>query len=230
MSQKRIWQYFQNEGVGNFDEAVPRLGFLFRQASKLWNGAPSNILNIGIGNGWLEKECHKAGWAAASLDPDEEAVASVRNAGIDGRVGVITAPPFEPASFSVVFCSEVLEHLTDGQLEGGLDEIYRILKPGGHLIGTVPNREDLSVSMVVCPDCGKIFHRWGHHQSFDQERLSRYFLQHGFTIEKITTYAFPVYTRKHSFNRLRQSLRWVLGRMGSLHVHTNLYFCVRKPE
>lgn len=230
MSQEKIWQYFQNEGVANFDEAVPRLRFLFQQASKLNSGVPGKILNIGIGNAWLEKTCQEAGWHAASLDPDEKAVERVLDAGVDGRVGVITEIPFENGTFSTVFCSEVLEHLTDEQLQLGLTEIVRVLKPGGRLIGTVPNREDLTASMVVCPDCGKVFHRWGHHQSFDHEKLSTRFENSGFTIEKLTTYAFPVYSRKHSFNRLRQLLRWVLGRMGSLHVHTNLYFCARKPS
>lgn len=44
--------------------------------------------------------------------------------------------PFPDASFEVVWCSEVLEHLFDPAF--ALREIHRIMKPGGRLLVTVP--------------------------------------------------------------------------------------------
>ena len=44
--------------------------------------------------------------------------------------------PFDDASFEVVWCSEVLEHLFDPAF--ALREMQRILKPGGRLLVTVP--------------------------------------------------------------------------------------------
>lgn len=44
--------------------------------------------------------------------------------------------PFADRSFDHIVCSEVLEHIPDYQ--SALDEIYRILKPGGTLIISVP--------------------------------------------------------------------------------------------
>ena len=44
--------------------------------------------------------------------------------------------PFADATFDRVVCSEVLEHIIDYELV--LDEIYRVLKPGGILAVSVP--------------------------------------------------------------------------------------------
>ncbi len=45
--------------------------------------------------------------------------------------------PFEGASFDVVLCSEVLEHIEDD--ESALREIARVTKPGGFIVITVPH-------------------------------------------------------------------------------------------
>lgn len=52
--------------------------------------------------------------------------------------GDIEAMPFEDASFATVVCTEVLEHVP--YPAKALDEIRRVLRPGGLLIGSVPCR------------------------------------------------------------------------------------------
>ncbi len=44
--------------------------------------------------------------------------------------------PFPDGCFDLVLCSEVLEHIPDYQ--SALDEVYRVLKPGGTLAVSVP--------------------------------------------------------------------------------------------
>ncbi len=51
-------------------------------------------------------------------------------------VGDALKLPFPDASFDLVVCSEVLEHIPD--YEQALEEIRRIVKPGGQLAVTVP--------------------------------------------------------------------------------------------
>ena len=45
--------------------------------------------------------------------------------------------PFKDASFDLVVCTEVLEHML--WPHNVLNEIYRVLEPGGNLVASVPN-------------------------------------------------------------------------------------------
>jgi SAM-dependent methyltransferase len=48
----------------------------------------------------------------------------------------VTCLPFRDASFDVVVCSEVLEHIADNRLAAA--ELSRVLKPGMHMVVSVP--------------------------------------------------------------------------------------------
>jgi SAM-dependent methyltransferase len=49
--------------------------------------------------------------------------------------------PFDPQTFSICFATEVIEHLYNPQ--NLIDEVWRILKPGGMLFLTTPNVHSL---------------------------------------------------------------------------------------
>lgn len=178
MEQTKIWDYFQNEGVDSFAQSQGRLEFLVRQ---LRPGI--RALNIGVGNGALERMAVRKGVDIWSLDPSDHAIEKLRqdlSLGEKTQVGVCQAMPFPDEHFDVVVMSEVLEHLDDEVFVATLAEVKRVLRPGGRFIGTVPAREKLEDSMVVCPHCGTRFHRWGHHRSFSVDTLTialrQYFL------------------------------------------------------
>ena len=171
MNQDKVWEHFQTDGLEKFSLSVPRLNFLLNQASRLAAGRSLRILNIGIGDAWLEKKCLERGWDVYSLDPIAAAVSAVEAAGGKAMVGHIEDIPFENDFFDVVFCSEIIEHLSREQIQQGLNEVARILKPNGVLLGTVPFNENLFEGRVVCPDCGSVFHRIGHQQTFDLKSL-----------------------------------------------------------
>lgn len=48
----------------------------------------------------------------------------------------VTRLPFADSTFDLVICSEVLEHIPDH--EKAVQELVRVLKPGSHLVVTVP--------------------------------------------------------------------------------------------
>ncbi len=162
--QKKIWDHFQNEGVDSFAQSQGRLEFLTK---RLRSG--TRALNIGIGNGALERMAAGKGVDIWCLDPSDRAIEGLRQElylGEKAQVGFCQAMPFPDEHFDVVIMSEVLEHLDDGLFEATLAEVKRVLRPGGKFIGTVPARENLMNSVVVCPGCGIQFHRWGHKRSF----------------------------------------------------------------
>ena len=87
---------------------------------------------------------------------------------------------FKENQFDYVFLIEAIEHLTDNYLHPTLIEIHRVLKPGGVVIITTPNNEDLNKQNVICPDCGCVFHRVQHVRSFTAASLKRLVNKHGF--------------------------------------------------
>ena len=140
----------------------------------------SDILDIGAGSGSLVKLLTKRRYNAVGIDLcSRSPIVSY---------GTITDLKFKDSSFNTVFCSEILEHLTDQQMERGLSEVSRVLKNGRYFIITVPYKEDLDKNLCICPKCRFEFHRFGHLQSFSKERI-RYLLgKHGFDIKIIGLY------------------------------------------
>lgn len=78
-------------------------------------------------------------------------------------------------SAATVFCTDVIEHLSDEDLELAILEMHRILKPNGCAIITTIYNEDLSRNHITCPECRHEFHRRGHCQVFTEERIRHLF-------------------------------------------------------
>lgn len=54
----------------------------------------------------------------------------------------VTALPFEKESFDIVICVELLHHFTDDILEKALEQITRLVKPGGIFIFDLKNKHN----------------------------------------------------------------------------------------
>jgi SAM-dependent methyltransferase len=225
MDQSRIWEYFQNEGADSFRGARPRLAYL---AGLLPRGA--EVLDIGVGDGTFERLAAARGLRVHVLDPDAEAIARVREAlglGDRARTGAGQAIPWHDATFDAVVVSEVLEHMDDATLSATLAEAARVLRPGGRLIGTVPADEVLSEQRVVCPDCGRKFHRWGHEQTFSPQRVET--LMHGaFESAKVRRRWFVAWRLLNWKGRAQALARKSLSLAGIWGAGHNLVFTARK--
>jgi 2-polyprenyl-6-hydroxyphenyl methylase/3-demethylubiquinone-9 3-methyltransferase len=116
-------------------------------------------LEVGCGGGILCEEIAKMGFRTTGLDPSEQAVEAARKHAsqsgkqIEYRTGVGEKIPFSDASFDVVFCCDVLEHVTDvGQV---ISEISRVLKPGGFFFYDTINRTPISRLVAI-----KLWQEW----------------------------------------------------------------------
>jgi SAM-dependent methyltransferase len=106
---------------------------------------PVRILDCGSGYGFVLRILRDLTNAQiVGIEYEEERVCETREAlGDDPRVSVMQGDamnlPFDDASFDYVVCSEVLEHLPDDA--AAAREIFRVLKPGGTAIITVPHTD-----------------------------------------------------------------------------------------
>lgn len=220
-----IYAHFQTDDPAIYLAAKPRLDFLVKLIRKRSSGVP-HVLNIGVGDGYLERQCKSRGWHAHAVDPIEEALEPLRRDGIDARVGVVEQLPYADGSMDFVVISEVIEHLTKEQIETGLSEIVRVLKPAGRVVGTVPHAEELSASTDKCPDCGAVFHRYGHQQSFTLAKMTKVLSSH-FVVERVSRTAF-VALDFDPLRFLKSSARIVLGKLGEPIASPNIWWVARK--
>lgn len=99
-------------------------------------GSPLRIIDIGCGAGLLTKELEVYG-PTIGIDPSEQAVTFTQSRGLSNvRLGSAEATGCAASEFDVVVCLDVLEHLRED--EQGIQEVQRILKPGGVGIIFVP--------------------------------------------------------------------------------------------
>ncbi len=151
------------------------------------HGVPlgGRVLDFGCGPGYLLEKMAARGIAAEGVDFSRESVEKARQrlgAGAAGRVRLAEAIPTTLAagSFDAVFLVETVEHLLDDDLEPTLAELRRLTRPGGDIVVTTPNDEELGRSMVMCPECGCVAHRMQHVRSWSAESLTAALARHGF--------------------------------------------------
>jgi ubiquinone biosynthesis O-methyltransferase len=116
-----------------------------------WRGAA--VLDIGCGGGFMAEAMAKRGARVTGIDPAAKAIAAARAhaAGQGLAIRYETASgealPLADASMDVAVCVDVLEHVEDvGRV---LDEIRRVLKPGGLFCFDTINRNPLATLVVV---------------------------------------------------------------------------------
>ncbi len=116
----------------------PRFERILRLAGKLRS---TRLLDIGCGDGSFTVLLREALGTPATdgIEIAPEAVDALVKKGIRAhRVDIDNAPfPFAAATFDVIYCGEVIEHLFNP--DHLLREIYRVLQPGGSAIITTPN-------------------------------------------------------------------------------------------
>ncbi|MGB9722334.1 MAG: class I SAM-dependent methyltransferase [Chloroflexia bacterium] len=111
----------------------------------------SRVLEIGCNPGQFTEILVRAGYRVWGLDLRPEDRASLwERLGVEVRRGNLeTEPlPYAENSFEAVVLSEVVEHLAASPLPA-LQEVHRVLLPGGHLILSTPNACSLRERLLL---------------------------------------------------------------------------------
>ena len=95
------------------------------------------VLDLGCGDGFFAQAVF--GHLDTGIDLDAGEVERAKKRGTYDQAFVVSATdmPFKSNSFNTVISNCVMEHIPD--IDGVLSEVYRVLKPGGRLITSVPS-------------------------------------------------------------------------------------------
>ena len=174
------------------------------------------ILDAGCGTGQMTKLLEGYG-DAVGLDMAPEAITYARLRGVKHLVqGSITDPPFAPGSFDLVVSLDVIEHVdNDMRILAGLRDIVR---PGGHLVVTVP------AFQMLWSEHDEINH---HKRRYRVPQLRHLVQEAGFEVERITYCNTALYLPVLTLRKGKSLLRKLRGKSPSLAPASDLVFYPR---
>lgn len=101
--------------------------------------AGKKLLDAGCGTGWFSQAAMQHGADVVAMDLGDRLLQKVREkCKAQTVVGSVLSIPFPDNHFDIVMSSEVIEHTPDPP--AAIREMARVVKPGGHLVITTPNR------------------------------------------------------------------------------------------
>jgi SAM-dependent methyltransferase len=157
-----------------------RQRLLLKELSRLERG---DLLDAGCGPGRIERMLSGSSLSRFAFDRSQEGVAAAagENAGASFFIGAINAMPLARDSFEAVVSGDVLEHIEDDA--GAAAEIFRVLKPGGLAVVSVP----------ADPQKWSIDDEWsGHKRRYEKEQLRTLFARAGFKTVACYYWGWPV--------------------------------------
>lgn len=117
-------------------------------------GSGRRVLDVGCAGGYLAERLVASGNTVVGIDVDRDAAARAERYCERVLVGDVESMelPFEPGSFDVVLCGDVIEHLRDpGRF---FERVRPLLSPGGRVVLTTPNVANWAIRLSL------LFGRW----------------------------------------------------------------------
>jgi 2-polyprenyl-3-methyl-5-hydroxy-6-metoxy-1,4-benzoquinol methylase len=184
-----------------------RVGDILVKILSKYFGNAKTVLDYGSGRGHLVKPLVDQGLRVSTMDFSDRAVAGINKKyqncpGFERTYSYRDIESLEK-KFDLIFLVEIFEHLDDFELEKAVKNIRKFLAAEGTAFITTPNDEKLGESMVCCPECRKIFHRWQHVRNWNTQTLKEYMEKKGFTVPDIFAIDLNYEKQKQNFT-LRQ--------------------------
>jgi len=169
-----------------------RESLIIRHFNRVVRG--ERILDVGCGTGSLLVKLAMAGYEVYGIDMSDECVETTTRRftmlGLKNRweikKGSALHVDYPDGFFDTLIAAEVLEHLDDDSI--AVKEFYRLIRPGGICIVTVPSGRhlwDRSDEMA------------GHRRRYNRDDLVGLFSTRGFSIEKVVSWGFPLLRLYH---------------------------------
>ena len=138
--------------------------------------APKRVLEVGGGPGELaERIGRELGASVIMVDSSSRMVDLARARGVDARVGDVQALPFGDGEFDCAVAAWMLYHVPD--LDRGLSELRRVLRPGGRLIAVTNGRDHMQ-------ELRRLAGEWAWERRFRREEAVALLEPHFSTVER----------------------------------------------
>jgi SAM-dependent methyltransferase len=187
-----------------------RLPYLYRLIQMhLPENRDAAILDLGCGHGALVYALESQGYQnVTGVDGSPEQVDAAHRLGIRGvRLGdaikILVAT--EDASLDAVIAFDFIEHFQKPEIVGLVDEIHRVLKPGGRSVFHVPNAEGPFGANVRYGD-------FTHEQAFTRSSIVQLLKSSGFS----DVFCFEDTPAPHGLKSAIRAAFWAVFRLGLL--------------
>lgn len=190
-------------------ETKERLDYLESNCQK---GGITSFLDMGCGEGFALKIALEKGWSAYGLDIADNLTREIGRDKINYFCGNLFDAKYPDDHFDVIYMDSVLEHI-DYPMDT-LNELLRILKPGGQFFTIVPNEDCLENMMKkIVYTCAfkkelygiiKPFYPPYHINGFNKNSISKALELTGFTLKDVKTFG-SSYPFWRGFKRLSPS-------------------------
>jgi len=211
-----------------------KLDYILKRLGKYFTPG-MEICDIGIGEGYMLNRYHEMGMKPCGVDIAQYSIDYLKKKfmGLNIPAELICADisktEFGTNRFDIISVFDILEHLPPDGLAPGIRNIKRALKPGGLVVGSVPFREDLEASRVVCPECGHEFHKVGHFHSFQTKEEIVEMLTPELELIEFGDVPYTWF-KVHILNRLGSMTLNTVKKIANRKFDTTVYFAARKVK
>lgn len=155
----RAWNERWQTAAGRADWERPDEDVV-RESARAYERGARRALDLGCGVGRHALHLARTGFETFAMDASESGLARVRalaaeqGLAVDARPGLMTQLPYEDASFDYVLAFNVIYHGDGPVVAAAIEEISRVLRPGGVYQGTMLSKRNASyrVGAQVAPD------------------------------------------------------------------------------